>query len=248
MGKSRRLPWKGSLIFSGLVLLATVAVMVFVPTEQVLLEVGVLIAGLLAGSRLVRFGVPRRWIGSLVLVLFLVVWLALGTAGYAWFGGFLAGTCAGVAWGRAVENRTASAAAPWIVDEQGFDTVAEARAAADAALSALDGNTRGRLTVEHGSARLEVVGSTSSGLVCHRNSEAADEGSWAVLVRPGQVTEESVEVPMGDAKGFIPSRWVNDPAHVEAALADFFKNPRALSFGPEWMTGGDAGATRLSTY
>jgi hypothetical protein len=248
MGKSRRLPWKGSLIFSGLVLLATVAVMVFVPTEQVLLEVGVLIAGLLAGSRLVRFGVPRRWIGSLVLVLFLVVWLALGTAGYAWFGGFLAGTCAGVAWVRAVENRTASAAAPWIVDEQGFDTVAEARAAADAALSALDGNTRGRLTVEHGSARLEVVGSTSSGLVCHRNSEAADEGSWAVLVRLGQATEESVEVPMGDAKGFIPSRWVNDPAHVEAALADFFKNPRALSFGPEWMTGGDAGATRLSTY
>lgn len=102
---SRRRPWKGALIFSGLVVLATVAVMVFVPTEKVLLEVGAMVAGLLAGAVLVRFGVTKRWMGSAVLVLFIAVWFALGTAGYAWFGGFLAGTSAGVAWGRAARNR-----------------------------------------------------------------------------------------------------------------------------------------------
>jgi hypothetical protein len=99
------------MIFSGLVLLASISVMVFVPTEQVLLEVAVLIAGLLAGAVLVRFGVSRRWISSVVLVSFIAVWFALGTAGYAWFGGFLAGASAGVAWGRIVRNRTVKAAA-----------------------------------------------------------------------------------------------------------------------------------------
>jgi hypothetical protein len=70
--------------------------MVFVPTEQILLELGAMVVGLLAGAVLVRFGVTKRWIGYDVLVLFIVVWLALCRAGYAWFGGFLAGASAGV--------------------------------------------------------------------------------------------------------------------------------------------------------
>ena len=106
METNRRRPWKGALIFSALVLLAAISVMVFVPTDRVLLEMGALTAGFLAAAGLVRFGVPRRWMGSVVLVLFIAVWFALGTAGYAWFGGFLAGASAGVAWGRAVANRT----------------------------------------------------------------------------------------------------------------------------------------------
>ncbi|MGF9648890.1 hypothetical protein AAIH32_12995 [Pseudarthrobacter oxydans] len=105
MASNRKRPWKGALIFSGLVLLATVSVMVFVPTDQVVLEVGAMVAGLLAGAVLVRFGVTKRWMGSAVLVLFIAVWFALGTAGYAWFGGFLAGAAAGVAWGRVAGNR-----------------------------------------------------------------------------------------------------------------------------------------------
>lgn len=105
VGNSRRRLWKGALIFSGLVLLATAVVMVFVPTEHVLLELGAMVAGLVAGAVLVRFGVTKRWMGSAVLVLFIAVWFALGTAGYAWFGGFLAGASAGVAWGRAAGNR-----------------------------------------------------------------------------------------------------------------------------------------------
>lgn len=109
VGSNRRRPWKGALIFSGLVLLATVAVMVFVPTKQVLLEIGAMSAGLLAAALLVRFGVTKRWMSSVVLVVFIAVWFALGTAGYAWFGGFLAGASAGVAWGRTVENRAKAA-------------------------------------------------------------------------------------------------------------------------------------------
>jgi hypothetical protein len=108
---TRRRPWKGALIFSGVVLLATISVMVVVPTERVLLETGAMLAGLTAGACLTRFGVPSRWVASVILILFMAVWFALGTAGYAWFGGFLAGTLAGVAWGRGVANRTVQPAA-----------------------------------------------------------------------------------------------------------------------------------------
>ena len=139
MTTRRRRPWEGSLIFSGVVLLATISVMVFVPTERVLLEVGAMLAGLGVGTWFSRFGVPRRWVGSVVLILFIAGWFALGTAGYAWFGGFLAGTLAGVAWGRAVANRTVQPEAPWTVDAQGFATVADARSATAAALRSLDG-------------------------------------------------------------------------------------------------------------
>ena len=81
-------------------------VMVLMPTEQVLLEVGAMLAGLGVGAWFTRFGVPRRWMGSAVLFLFIALWIGLGTAGYAWFGGFFAGTLAGLAWGRLVANRT----------------------------------------------------------------------------------------------------------------------------------------------
>lgn len=246
VAESRRRPWKGSLIFSGVVLLATISVMVFVPNEQLVLEISVLLAGLAVGTLFLRFGVPRPWMGSIVLILFVVVWFALGAAGYAWFGGFLAGTYVGVAWGRASKNRTVKPAAPWTVDEQGFGTLAEARRAAGEALHALDGKKRGRLFVAHGAARFEVAGGVGLGLVCHRSANAADEGSWAVMVRPGQVSDESVEIQMGKIKGLMPLRLVHDPAPVEAALADFFESPRSSSYGPEWMTGPEAEATRLT--
>lgn len=247
MGNSRRRPWIGALIFSGLVLMGTISIMVFVPTEQVLLEVGAMIAGLLAGAVLVRFGVPRRWMGSVVLVLFIAVWFALGTAGYAWFGGFLAGACVGVAWGRLVADRTRETDAPWTVDEQGFANADEARLAADAGLRSLDGKKHGRLTVKHGSARFEVAGDPRLGMLCHRNADARNEASWAVLARSAGAGGASVEVPIGDVKALMPPRLVHDFAAVEAALADFLSNPRAASLGPEWETGSDAGATRLST-
>ena len=244
---SRRRPWKGALIFSGVVLLATISVMVLVPTERVLLEVGAMLAGLGVGAWFSRFGVPRRWVGSVVLILVIAVWSALGTAGYAWFGGFLAGTLAGVAWGRAVANRTVQPAAPWTVDAQGFATVADARSAAAAALRSLDGKKHGRLSVNRGSAGFEVAGGVESGMICHRNADVTNEGSWAVLVRSAGIADESVEVPMGDVQGFMPARLVHDLASVEAALAVFFRNPRASSFGPEWVTGSEAEATRLTT-
>lgn len=88
---------RGLLVLSGVALLATTAVMVFVPTERIWLEIGALAAGLGAGAWLARFGVSGRWTGSAVVVLFIAVWFALGTAGYAWFGGFLAGTGIGAA-------------------------------------------------------------------------------------------------------------------------------------------------------
>lgn len=246
--KNRRRSWKGALILSGVVVLATMSVMVLVPTEQVLLEAGAMLAGLGVGAWFTRFGVPRRWMGSAVLLLFFALWFGLGTAGYAWFGGFFAGTLAGFAWGRVVANRTVQeAAAPWTVDAEGFATVEEARSAALAALGSLDGKNAGRLSVDHGSARFEVAGGVEPGMVCHRNADSTDENSWAVLQSAG-AADESVEVPMGDVKAFMPARLVHDLASVEVALADFFKNPTESSFGPEWVMGNEAEGTRLTTH
>ncbi len=244
--KNRRSPWRGFLIFSGVVLLATLSVMVFVPNDRVLLEVGSLLVGLAAGASFLRFGVPRQWMGSVVLVLFVVVWFVLGVSGYAWFGGFLSGALAGLAWGRAARSRTRVPAAPWTVDKRGFGSATEAWRVADEALHSLDGAKRGRLTVEYGSARFEVAGGVEAGMVCHRNAVAADDGSWVVLVHPAGRTDQSVEVPMGGLKGLMPLYLVHNLDSVERALADFFRNPTMSSFGPEWRTGDVAEATRLT--
>ncbi|WP_261792164.1 hypothetical protein [Arthrobacter sp. PM3] len=236
-----------SLIIGGVVLIATIAVMVLVPTEQTWPKVIALLAGIAVGVWLVRFAPPWRWLSPVVLVLFIGVWFALGgVPGIAWFGGFIAGANFGAAWTKAVKHRMVKA--EWTVDDLELNTVAEARKAANAALKALDGKAGGRLVVEHGAARFEVAGGVGLGMVCHRNSDASDERSWAVLVRPGQPTDKAVEVPMGDVKGLIPSRLVNELGPVEAALADFLKNPGSSSLGPEWETGSDAEATRLTTH
>lgn len=95
----------GSLVFSAMVLLATVAVMVLVPTQQVILEAAAMLAGLSLGTWCTRFGLSRRWIAPVILLVFLAVWFTLGAAGYAWFGGFLAGVWLGVAWGLASKAR-----------------------------------------------------------------------------------------------------------------------------------------------
>lgn len=217
--------------------------------------VGGAFGGLAAGVWLPRFSPPWRWLAMLVLVLSLVLCLVLGPAGIAWFGGFISGTQAGLAWQHAskgrkpvTQARETAKKAEWLADGRGLSTVAEAREAAGAALHSLDGKSRGRLAVEYRSARFEVAGGVGLGMVCHRNADATNEGSWAVLVRSAGVADESVEVPMGNAKGFMPARLVHDVASVEAALANFFRNPGSSSFGPEWMTGDEAEATRLTTY
>lgn len=98
--------------------------MVFVPTEQVLLEIAALVAGLLAGAVSVRFGGSRRWMGSVVLLSFIAVCFALGTFGYVWFGGFPAGTAAGVVWGRVVSRRSGIMTGPGFVERDWHATFA----------------------------------------------------------------------------------------------------------------------------
>ena len=255
MGRKAEHPVRNALILGGVLLSATVAVILVGPQDHVSQEVVALLAGLAVGVWLLRFAPPWRWLAMLVLVSSLVLCLVLGPAGIAWFGGFISGTQAGLAWQHASKRRKpakrareTAEKAEWLVDGRGLSTVAEAREAAGVALQALDGKSRGRLAVEYRSARFEVAGSVGLGMVCHRNADATNEGSWAVLVRSAGVADESVEVPMGNAKGFMPSRFVHDLESIEAALADFFSNPKASSFGPEWVTGSQAEATRLTTH
>lgn len=256
MGRKAEHPVRNALILSGVLLSATVAVVLVGPQDHVSQEVVALLAGLAVGVWLLRFSPPWRWLAMLVLVLSLVLCLVLGPAGIAWFGGFISGTQAGLAWQHA-KKRSRKPAKPgrktakepeWLVDGRCLGTAAEAREAAIAGLHSLDGKSRGRLAVEFGSARFEVAGGGGVGMVCHRNADATNEGSWAVLARSKDVADESVEVPMGAGIGYMPARFVHGLASVQAALDEFLKNPESSSFGPAWLTGNQAEGTRLTNY
>jgi hypothetical protein len=86
-----------------------------------------------------------------------------------------------------------------------------------------------------------------SKLVCHRSFNVEQEGSWAILTRSPGPKSDSVEVPMGSAKGYIPSRFVHDLGAVEAALEEFLNDPASKTPGPEWNTEEIASDLRLST-
>ena len=98
VGRKAEHPVRNALILSGVLLSATVAVILVGPQDHVMQEVVALLAGLAVGVWLLRFSPLWRWLAMLVLVLSLVLCLVLGPAGIAWFGGFISGTQAGLAW------------------------------------------------------------------------------------------------------------------------------------------------------
>lgn len=84
-------------IIGGVMLIATLAILVFRPVLQPPLEIGLPMAGLNAGALLLRFGVPRMV--HLVRLAFTVITLMLGSYHFiGWFGGFGDGANLGVAW------------------------------------------------------------------------------------------------------------------------------------------------------
>ena len=246
-------------VFRLVVLCATLAFVLFgrlAATWHACVALG---AGAALGIWLFRFGSRHAWLSLLCLFGALAVCVVLfmnadtvGSADIAWIGAFVAGTNLGTAWRLVATKPKARAAktaeAAWEVDGQEFASGAEAREAATAALRALDGDASAQVYVEHGSARFEVAGSAGKGLVCHRNPDVSTDVSWAVLVRIDQAADNSVEVPMGDVKGFLPLWLVQDLPSVEAALSDFFKTPELAPSGREWLTGNEARDTRLTTF
>lgn len=231
-------------IFGAVVLIGTVALMLFGVGSTVSADIVPLLAGLVLSTYAFRFGLPWKWLYLLFLVSFFGVGMLLGQPGLMWMGGYIAGANLGVAWRMATVPPKEKS--KWTVNGRGLDTLTEARKDASQHLHILDGERHSRLVVEHGSARFEVAGALPSKLVCHRNHDADDHRSWAVLSNSGQEDAESVDVPMGRNKGFIPSRFVNDIEAVEAALKDFLKNPKEESLGPEWNTESIASDVRLS--
>lgn len=230
--------------FGAVVLIGTFALMLFGVNSHVSDDIGPLLAGLVLSTYVFRFGLPWKWLNFLFLASFLVVGLLLGQPGLMWMGGYVAGSQFGVAWRLAVVKRKVTS--KWAVNGQGIDMLTEARKAATETLHLLDGNKHERVVVEHGPARFEVAGALPSKLVCHRNPDADNDSSWAILSRTEHGSSESVEVPMGRMKGFIPSQYVHALGSVEAALDDFLKNPKAESLGPEWNTADIAFNLRLS--
>lgn len=221
-------------IVGGVVLIVTLAIMVFKPTQQPLLEFGLMAAGLTVGALLLRFSVPR-WMAHLTLLAWLVISLVLGNLFLGWFGGFIAGSNLGVVW-RALATRE-KGTHPWTVDSKRYGTVSEMRKAALAALRSLDGKKNWRLTVEHGAARFDASGSAVTGLVCHRTPDADKVGSWAILEQPEKAGAGTVGVPMGGLNGTIPSQFVGDLEAAETELERFLQDAENAQPGPAWNTG-----------
>lgn len=247
MGKRTEHKVRDSLTFGGILLAGAVVVIAVGPQDHVGQEALVLVAGVGAATVWMRFGPPIWWLSSIILASALVMWLLLGPLGIVWMAGFGAGMNLGVAWrDNSTKNRKPGKKWGWTVDGRGYDTQQEARGAAGKALRALDGKVRGRFEVQHGASAFQVAGSMKGGLVCHRNADASDERTWAVLGR-GREAAGVMDVPMGRrVTGSIPVALVNDYAAVESALDDFFQNPAVEPAGPVWVTGDMAEGSRLS--
>lgn len=222
-------------IISAVVLIPTLAIMIFKPTAQPIVGFSLLLAGLIAGALLLRFKLPRAWMAHLALLAFLVITIMLGSYFLGWFGGFIVGSNLGVVW-RALATRE-KATHPWTVDGKSYDTVAEVRTAALAALRSLDGKKDWRLAVEHGAARFDASGSAVAGLVCHRTPDADKVGSWAILEQPEKAGAGTTGVPMGGIEGAIPSQFVGDLEAAEAELERFLQDQGGSPLGPAWNTG-----------
>jgi hypothetical protein len=231
-------------IFGAVVLAGTVALMLLGVNSSVSADIGPLLAGLALSTYVFRFGLPWKWLNFLFLASFFIVGMLLGQPGLMWMGGYLAGAQFGVAW--RLVGKESEMKPTWTVNGRGIDTLTEARKAAKQELDILDGERHHRLVVEHGPARFEVAGSLPSKLVCHRNHDADNDFSWAVLQSHEQAEDRSVEVPIGRIGGFIPSRYVSDIGTVDEALKEFLKNPKAEGLGPEWDTAETAFDLRLS--
>lgn len=231
--KTRNEIWSYS-VFGAVVLIGTVALMLFGKNSRVSDDIGPLLTGLALSALVFRFGLPWKWLYFLFLASFFVVALLLGQPGVVWCGGYIAGAQFGVAWRLATLKSEVKS--EWTVNGLGIDTLPEARKAATEALHSLDGTKHERVVVEHGPARFEVAGALPSKLVCHRNPDADSDFSWAILSRTEHGSDEPAEVSIGRMKGFIPSQYVHHLGPVEVALNDFLKNPKAESLGPEWNT------------
>lgn len=141
--------------FGTIVLIGTVALMLFGVNSVISEDIGPLIAGLVLSAYSFRFGLPWKWLSFPFLASFFVVGLLLGPPGLMWCGGYIAGSQFGVAWRLATYKSTVKA--KWTVNGQGISTLTEARKAAKKELDILDGERHHRLVVEHGSARFEVA-------------------------------------------------------------------------------------------
>lgn len=215
------------------ILLLTMTVMVFRPLETTTLEIALLLAGISFGASLFRFEMPRSWIAALApLVLFWVVMFFAGKHGLGWLAGFIAGSYFGVAWRAATVDKKPKA--PWIVNNQGFDTVAAAGAAAYKALRELDGTSKNwRLSIENEYSRFDASGSSEIGLLCHRALFGKKNYPWSILEHPERADEE-IEIPMGPGIGYIPSQYSSTLLEAEAALTEFLENTNTKNLGPEW--------------
>ncbi|UWX97483.1 hypothetical protein N2K95_01960 [Arthrobacter zhaoxinii] len=235
-------------IFIGLGFLIAMAVlMANVSVEPAWQIVATLLAALLLGFCFLRFP-SRPWVMPLVFVLLFGVLYALDSEFViAWVGGYGAGANFGAGW-KAMKEHSPKAAmkSDWTVNGHEFGAVTAARDAAGTAMRNLDGKAHGRLDVEHGFACFQVLGSVTSGFLCHWNHDVSDEDSWAVLTRVGYELDDWADVPAGRYTSSVPVRLINDLGSAQQALDDFFRNPDATPEGPNWPIDEESQGTRLS--
>ncbi|CEA07903.1 hypothetical protein BN1051_01229 [Arthrobacter saudimassiliensis] len=237
-------------IIGAFFLMATVLFLLYAPKAEIPSAwIPALLSSLVLGVWFLGFAPAKRWTSPLVFLVFIGGWFWLSAApALAWFGGFVAGTNFGAGLRSRKTGRRSANPPEWAVDGRAFSGTDAAREAALAALRMLDTpGSNGRLTVLYESAGFEAAGGGGIGFVCHRSSNTADDGAWAVLSRDQPNAAPSIEVSMGNAKAFMPLRLVHDLGAAEAALTEFFASPVLTSYGPAWVTGPEAEATRLNT-
>lgn len=115
--KRRSDSWIGYVIFGSVILLATLALVIFGRFEETWQTFAILVSGIALGTWLFRFGSRHAWVTFLCLFSSLATCVVLGStinsiAGVAWMGGFVAGTNFGAAWRATGTRRKAEIIAP----------------------------------------------------------------------------------------------------------------------------------------
>ncbi|MCC9205184.1 hypothetical protein [Arthrobacter sp. zg-Y769] len=200
-------------------------------------------AGLLFGAVFILLPIRSPWIFFPVFVGSFMPVFIVGMPGFVWVLGFIVGMLMGIGLQEVrIARRKNARQGEWFLGYRGFNSVGEIRQAAVTELSAMTGGRKAKpaILIEHGSAHLQISGSITTGLVCHRNPDVDTQETWAVLI-----VDRSSSGTAADSRFRVtapqeyeePVVFVHDLSMAEKALDDFLTTPDEIPGPPNWQTG-----------
>ncbi|MCQ1947615.1 hypothetical protein [Arthrobacter sp. zg-Y1116] len=229
------------LLFPVMALAGAVYVFVYGNQDKLPSDFPLLGAGLLFGAIVVLLPLRSPWIFLAALIGSCLSFFIVGMPALAWNLGLIVGMLTGIGLQEMrIEMRKNARTGEWFLGYRGFNSVSEIWQAAVTELQAMDGGRKARhsLLIEHGSAHLQISGSITTGLVCHRNPDVDHQDTWAVLIvdqsSSGAGSGFQVTAPQGNSE---PVVFVHGLSTAEKALNDFLANPDEIPGPPNWKTG-----------